>query len=226
MIGLNRRRVMGGKSGLLPHGYTQVEYIESTGTQYIDTGILVNPLTDGYDYNIKFINDLGGTRTIAGLWEGSFDTSHICFSIGGNFLSSYYSYNLNFRGGNSNVSLGAMGIVNSFNHISLINNGYDNGNVVLTETTPLHGTRIRTFGNPYMYVSKLTFVLFAMHNPRGISEHSHCQCKWFTLLRLGTPILNLIPCISPTNVVGMYDTVEGRFYSSPNGAAFIAGNPV
>lgn len=34
---------------------------------------------------------------------------------------------------------------------------------------------------------------------------------------------NGIPCIDPNNVVGMYDTVNGQFHSSPNGTAFVAG---
>jgi hypothetical protein len=33
----------------------------------------------------------------------------------------------------------------------------------------------------------------------------------------------MIPCIDPNNVVGLYDLVNDVFYSSPNGAAFIAG---
>ena len=36
-----RRRMMMAK-GLLPNGYTQVDYIQGTGSQYIDTGFLVN----------------------------------------------------------------------------------------------------------------------------------------------------------------------------------------
>lgn len=38
-----RRRLMGVQQhGGLPAGYQEVEYIESTGTQYIDTGIIGN----------------------------------------------------------------------------------------------------------------------------------------------------------------------------------------
>jgi hypothetical protein len=39
-------------------------------------------------------------------------------------------------------------------------------------------------------------------------------------------IREFIPCINPNNIVGMYDTVNGVFYSSPNGTAFIAGPDV
>lgn len=36
---INRRRVCGVEKGLLPSKYTQVEYLKSTGTQWINTGV-------------------------------------------------------------------------------------------------------------------------------------------------------------------------------------------
>ena len=36
----------------------------------------------------------------------------------------------------------------------------------------------------------------------------------------------MVPCKNPNDVVGMYDVVNRVFYSSPNGAAFIAGPEV
>lgn len=44
-----------------PYGYQRLQYIQSTGTQYIDSGLVVNK-TDSYDYSIKaqFSNDAYG----------------------------------------------------------------------------------------------------------------------------------------------------------------------
>ena len=33
----------GWAAGTLPAGYTELEYIESSGTQYIDTGVVITP---------------------------------------------------------------------------------------------------------------------------------------------------------------------------------------
>ena len=61
----------GGGGGILPSGYTQLEYIQSTGTQYIDTGIVAKT---GHTANIGFNrtdtpNDL--ESWIFAVWEGS-----------------------------------------------------------------------------------------------------------------------------------------------------------
>ena len=36
----------------------------------------------------------------------------------------------------------------------------------------------------------------------------------------------MVPCKDSNNVVGMYDVVNNTFYTSPNGAAFVAGPEV
>ena len=39
--------------GLLPSGYTPLTYIESTGTQYINSGIALNSTTSTYQFNCR-----------------------------------------------------------------------------------------------------------------------------------------------------------------------------
>ena len=34
---------LGAEAGTLPAGYAEHEYLESTGTQYIDTGVVITP---------------------------------------------------------------------------------------------------------------------------------------------------------------------------------------
>ena len=48
----------------LPSGYTPLEYIESTGSQYVDTGLVVNK-TDSYEYILDALltnGTLGGAN--------------------------------------------------------------------------------------------------------------------------------------------------------------------
>jgi hypothetical protein len=65
-----RREFTKPQGGVLPDGYTQLEYIESTGTQWINTGIGVCPNietymmvnyyqnpTDAYNYGVYYNND-------------------------------------------------------------------------------------------------------------------------------------------------------------------------
>lgn len=50
-----RNAMMAGKSSILPPGARWVEYLESTGTQYIDTGIRWNT---SMDFSITFLTDV------------------------------------------------------------------------------------------------------------------------------------------------------------------------
>ena len=45
-------------------GYQRVEYLQSTGTQYIDTGFNIPDLTDSYRVELKMTVD-GGTGNAA-----------------------------------------------------------------------------------------------------------------------------------------------------------------
>ena len=56
---INRRRVMDGKKGLLPSGYTQLEYIENTSNAYIYTGIDLSVL-DRMEVVFSWNNNAGG----------------------------------------------------------------------------------------------------------------------------------------------------------------------
>ena len=54
----------------LPEGYTQLEYIQCTGTQYIDTGININTTTSRYETKIN-PSLVSGTIGIFGTRNGS-----------------------------------------------------------------------------------------------------------------------------------------------------------
>ena len=48
----------------LPSGYTELEYIQSSGTQYINTETV--PSTGGYEFDVNVATINGGTSTIMG----------------------------------------------------------------------------------------------------------------------------------------------------------------
>lgn len=71
-----RRRMMASSSGILPDGYQPVQYLESTGTQYINTGINSNKSTG---FLIDFQNT-SSTSTNFGIL-GSQSPNSLRFSI-------------------------------------------------------------------------------------------------------------------------------------------------
>lgn len=99
----------------------EVEYLESTGTQWIDTLYQPNASNFGYVADIMFFNDLAGTRTIAGCWGPSWAGTGYCFSLGGNYRGGYAASNKNWRGGDGNttttprIQLGVRSIVSVVN---------------------------------------------------------------------------------------------------------------
>ena len=209
---IDRRRVMGGKKGLLPSGYTQVEYIENTSTAYIDTGVVAT-FTNMTGCECKFIkNSKGGHSNGTVYISGAATAANNGFllrwqdSIGGAYgrLTTRSGHIKN--GDTVYVSL-KNGIltykVNSVDFtitLPIVNDGFVSGSIVLFDT--------RRGDSAYQAATLGAKMIYAKYYYGDI------------LVR------NFIPCINPNNKVGMYDTVEGTFYSSPNGVAFVAGNPV
>lgn len=68
---LNRRRQMGGKA--LPYD-AEIEYLQSTGKQYIDTGILAK-LTNSYKIDCEVVNLDNNRKIICGSYIGQGDKS-------------------------------------------------------------------------------------------------------------------------------------------------------
>lgn len=207
---------MGNKKGLLPSGYTQVEYIENTRTAYIDTGVKPS-LSLAFEFNIactKYYpagnmtehsvmgsrNQTGGALGIA-IWITT---------------SSLWSYSY----GND---LGGMSGIRQSLSTNVFYTFEQDKNSIKRD-----GNVLGVFSAQNLQDTSYNITIFNLSNGRdGMDARiAKIKAKYWVIKDGDTIIRNFIPCISPTNVVGMYDTVEGKFYSSPNGVAFIAGAPV
>ena len=95
---LNRRRYMGGGSAPLPYD-AEVEYIKSTGTQYIDLGIIG---TNSIGYKVKAICTSHGQNYWVGAWANGYGVNSFCVGKDGilnNRLFAAYG-----TGGTTNTS--------------------------------------------------------------------------------------------------------------------------
>ena len=201
-------------TGPLPAGYTQLEYISSTasGGQYIDLNILLyDVLNKNYDIAIKFRaigagQDNTTQSTIFGCqdntgspWPGTFIRIH------GSGMQGRY-----IGGSGKDNDLGVIG-----------------SDIELTEKTPPaknvynynNGGRTHTWGTSL-------FCIFNNQAKTARIRYIEARLYYFKLFVEGTLVRDMIPCIDPNNVVGLYDTVNNVFYSSPNGASFVAGPTV
>lgn len=192
--------------GNLPTEYQQVEYIESTGTQYIDTGIMPNQNT-GFDIEFftknKFNSTVGEFGSIFGAREGS--------SVNELQLSSYSRENDKglIRFGTIGRSAGL--VENTKMQCSLRNKIYTNNDDVTIEFTS-------------DFTTLYPITVFALNNKGNITQHGSVQIFFLKLYNLDTLIRDFVPCYRKSDsVIGLYDLVEQKFYTNQGTGDFRKG---
>ena len=208
---------------LLPDKYQQVEYIESTGTQYIDTKIK-NDMNFGYIESRFQITSTNETRYyIFG-----------CYSErGANRLQFSFS-NPYFIGIGNN---------NSYTN-SLVNEkiGTKLVTVKLTTTQCIVDDEVIFTGSGYTTTTNnINILIFGCNNTQGDSAFLAKDTRIYSFYIYNYEnelIRNFIPCYSTTTVtdvdgierpkdtIGLYDTVEGKFYVNQGSGTFEKGNDV
>ena len=211
---------------LLPKEYQQVEYIESTGTQYIDTGLLSK------NYPDIFVEINGNFTKI--------DNSYI---FGAGFHNDY----------NTNCSWKLIGIAKSpFGFVA--QNGISGKEQVIMAADKQEHIFIldivsnigridqnsQVLDNNGVKPINFNYLLFAINNNGIIDRKSSFKMNSCKILENNQLIRYYIPCYSVTNVInsnsnsipantkGLYDLVEGKFYTNQNtsGNDFTAGPDV
>lgn len=176
-----------------PNGYTQTEYIESDGSQYIDTGFKANQ-----DTRIVFDADvLEVTSTATGLF-GCRD------KIGSN---GFYVFEITSSSGNYNDGYG-----NSYTtSIKLSASGKHkidkNKNITYIDGTVGYTYSTQTFTAP------VTVTLFTVNQSSGVDERMS-KLKLYSCVIYDNDIIvrYYIPCVNEFGTAGLYDTVSGAFF--------------
>lgn len=186
----------------LPSGYQELKYIESTGTQWIDTGI---PPFDGIIANfMAYISRSIASRTLFGTGGDNGWGAY----MGGNALWDNYN-------DDSLISISS----DYTGHITIVKNGRNS-----TFTTS-RGTISYAHGNTYPQDSRTIF-LFRKNG----SSRSYGIFRLFlfslsdqngNFLWLGAPCRRL-----SDGAIGMYDLVSQSFFGNSGTGEFIAGIPV
>lgn len=189
----------------IPTEYTQVEYIESSGTQYIDLGYLI----DGtMSFSLK-------TRCLA---PG--------FVFGNRFNNTTDISSLNYDAINNlfGIRMGNTIVYNSTNWTE--NTDYE---IYISDgDTKINGTTVSTTAYGTSFYSGNAY-LFTINNngAPGSSSFSINRIYYFQMFKNGVLTQNLIPCKrNSDNVLGMYDTVTGTFLTNSGTGTFTAGADV
>ena len=196
---------------LLPKEYTQVDYIQSSGTQYIDSGILPSE-NIGFEIDFTPHNDMNRTtaRTIFG--------SRTTWKSNGYQLTTYTEGSLNgghfLFGTNNTASLirhSAYMQKDVRCQISFLNGVFKSAN---GNETNIQGTFSNVNKNIYLF---------------GCIENRPFELSTTTLYRLkfydnNVLVRDFIPCYrNSDNVVGLYDLVNNTFYTNQGTGLFTYG---
>ena len=191
--------VYGGSSSRLPEGYTEVEYVQNTGSSTVNLGIqLMKNTSDSfsvvYENEMTWTSGGGNLQTFLTCaketspypgWYERFDNS------GNHVLGGYM---MNFTTGRTNVSGSVYHVTVSCTQVSSRSHDYP-----LNLFSSLDSTK-----TPWRF----------------------CKGKLYNMKVTYNNVLvrDLVPCTNPSNVAGFYDLVNDVFYTSVSGYdALVAG---
>ena len=189
---------------LLPSGYTQVEYIQSDGAQYIDTGFKPNQDTRVIG-DMQFMTNTSDRESALFGYRVAVNSQQYNFYQYNGTMRSPYN---NSVGDTTTLSTDKISIDKNKNVTSI--NGVVTSNVSYAS--------FQCGGNMYLFGLNLNGSLSATQGSRRIYT-----CKIYdndTLIR------DFIPCKNPDGIIGMYDIVNSQFYQNSGSDEFIAGDEV
>lgn len=202
----NAYEVLEGKGAILPSQYQEVEYIESTGTQYINLNLNYSSNTDiemktDFFYNSSPIKYFFGARAS---------------QTSGMFNISCMNRMFEFRRNNANESLIIQNLTTPY--IFKTNKTVWEINENSVEFNDIEFN----FENTPLY-------LFMMNNNNTPFSNYAASAKvfYFKAWENGELIRNMLPCYRKSdNEAGLYDLVNGVFYMNSGTGQFTIGEEV
>lgn len=185
----------------LPEGYTQLMYLESSGTQYINTGF--NPNQD--------------TRAIVDcqILSGHSANGQIISAVDStNFYLLIYLYPSNVF----STRYGKGALQNFDSSISPFDRHVldKNKNVTTIEGSVVTSTA-ETFSINY------PLYLFARDNAGSVDNFCKMRLYSCRIYNNGLMVRDFIPCKNASGTIGLYDMVNGQFYTNAGTGTFTAG---
>ena len=192
----------------LPTEYQEVEYIQSSGTQYIDTGVVA---TSGFEIDIKINID-----TVTGSWAPILSAHELSAPYKRNFIAYTSSKKMEIDAGDkitqTSVTLTGDDVIKASN---VKNNFYLNVNG--TNYTPT----VTTAASHLAYSGRTMHLLHSNGYDFGYTSSKVYYCK---ITVGGTLVRNFVPCYRKSdNIAGLYDLVNGVFYTNAGTGDFAKG---
>lgn len=185
--------------GRLPFGYIELAYLQSSGTQYIDTGYKPNQ-------NTRIVMDSqlnstpnGNVFLFGARGNGAVQMFELVYIASTGFRADY---------GSSIASFGSSVGATELLHLDFNKNSATlNDKVTKTLTSS-------TFNSP------VNLVLFCVNSNGSKSSYASMKLYSFQIYDNGTIVRDYIPCIDPNGSVGLYDLVNEKFYTNAGTGVF------
>lgn len=193
--------------------YTLLEYIESSGTQYIDTGFKPNNNTGvAIDFEPTSASALGTAYSFFGTRAAKEDGEYFAF-----FKASSANFNLYWE------------FAELYDHIWNVANKTDftaRRTVVVNGASATVGGVTKTYP-ARTFQTKLNMYLFADNEKGAVGYPAYMKLYSCQIYDNGTLIRDYVPAKrKPDGAVGMLDKLNNVFYGNKGTGAFIAGPEV
>lgn len=201
-----RRRMMAGKKARLPKEYQEVEYIQSSGTQYINTGFKPNN-------NTRTVMDLellssADIPFIFGVWSGSIKNAYSVYWWTSSHAKWGVDYGTQRQVIEQTVWAERLTVDLNKNVFTVKDVSY-----ILTAAT---------------FTAPNTLTLLALNGSSALQGY-YAKAKLYgcKIYDNGTLIRNYVPCYRVSDsAAGLYDLANGAFYANAGTGSFAVGADV
>lgn len=194
----------------LPSGYTRLDYIEATGTQYINTGFIPNGNSRiVMDCEPTSVNNTFGFFCARTATSATDTTSNTLFLISGNYRKDFY--------GTSKTTSGAYGAgkritIDSNKNNVTIGTDYSLSLTASTNSSPMALLLMAT-AVPGSTAGTLT----------NIANFAKMKLYSAKIYDNGTLVRDFIPCKNASGAIGLWDNVNSVFYANAGTGTFSTG---
>ena len=187
------------RRGKAPQRVNYVKYIESTGTQWIDSGFVPNQDTRVVA-EVEFAT-ASSTAALFGSRQSSSARQFQFVTSGRYYRTDYNTTIVNL----TNASISGKFYVDKNKNVTDLNGAYSYTHTYASFTCP---------GNMY---------IFATNNNGSVYAISTVKLYSMQIYDNGTLIRDYWPCYDPDGVACLYDKVEKKYYHNAGTGEFIAG---
>ena len=192
---IKAKKTKGG--GKLPSEYQQCEYIESSGTQYIDLDYVPNPNTE-FLMDYQFLGS--GDRRMGSLVTGGKGKLYIGAFGNKWFIGIGFEYNLNISGGNNNR------------------------HIFETRSDGFYVDDILKWSGSFDETEYVSIYLFGLNNTGQLQLTHSARCYEVKIFESGNLVKHFIPCYRKSDTeIGLYDLIGRQFYTNDGTGTFTKG---